>query len=428
MKLCFKYPLSWNNVNFCLDIYKYDYGTALHTLDFFKLVKYFNDYNQKSTVGSKDNKLVSNVINETVRKSKVLSNISICLDNDSYRYYAYSADAFNTLIKTILPPNFKYANYREPYDSVYNTENHWDMLVYDKNDFFAKHTDGRISVRHYCTLVLIPPKKLNNYTGGELVLYDGNEKEIITADQNNWLLVGFPINVEHECLKILSGSRVIFKTKFEIPEKVHKLFCDVEFNLLDDSDKMLVNTKELESNFAQVGASLEKLYVTKKEINEQIAQLEKKKLELQKSLTKYQYDELINNVIQNKHKVILIVLERRYDSIDPNCLIGEDRRLFMELNNKVPNKIIKLVNKSVSQSMNDDKNSQDSEPDNYTRYNFPGIFNFGRPHDDAYEIIFQNNDSDDVPGHLLDCSMRYNDSTYDTVYNFLITGILVVKL
>ena len=134
--------------------------------------------------------------------------------------------------------------------------------------------------------------------------------------------------------------------------------------------------------------------------------------------------------------MLFIILERRYETTDPNYLIGADRKLFVALDKKIPNKIIKLINQSYKQCMHDEKTSKYSKMEIFSRYNFPKIWTdnieeeYG--HENKYELIFQNEDLNNVPGELIDRSLVYNDSTYDsmydTVYRFKITAIAIFKL
>lgn len=412
-------------------------------MDIYEILKLFDKKYKKSSV-SINNK---NVVDETVRKSKMMENINIIMsDHKNYTKMENIKKKFNSLIKTILPPNFRIANYKLPFDLTTK----WDMLVYEPGDFFVKHTDGKAKDRHLATLILIPPKKINinllNKKGlkietknktdekqGNLVIYDGSIKKNILPDQNEWLLVGFPINVEHECTQVPPGiRRVVFKTKFEIPKKIYSFYSDPHYEITTCLEYN--NNDDLINELTEIDKELRKLKITKKEFKEKIILAKKKKIDLERSIATYQYDDLVKKIENSKARVIFIVLERKYETENPNCLIGEDRRLYLELDKNIPNKIIKLVNRNIEQNMKDEKPNKKSNKEEYSRYKFPKLLDEGEIDYDYnktndFETYFQNDDleSKNVPGELEYCHLSYNDQTYDTIYSFHITAIVIIK-
>lgn len=428
MDLFFVQKLLSNTCNFRIR----QKGSSGLEINFDALIKYFNDHNEVSTVSINH----ENVVNDDVRKSKKLSNIEIIMEKNHD-----DARKFNKLIKKIIPPNFGYVDYRTPYkghtlwDGV-DIDNDWDMLVYDENDFFTRHTDGKASNEHFCTLLLIPPQ-LSSYDGGDLILYDGSNKTVIVADSTNWLLVGFLINVEHECTPITRGKRIVFKTKFVIPSRIYDTYSvsNIQFN--DNSEQNTPETvdtaNDLEALYKELDLIVQSKKELKKEFKKKMNLLEGNELKMEnkinvaeQNLVTYQYDNLLDAVAQSDKHLVIIVLERRYDTIDPNYLIGEDRRLFTELLKKIPIKVIKLINNSVNHDMDDEKPNKKCEIEPYSRYNFPDLL-YSYSEDREYQLLFQNNESYNVPGKLISRSLEYNDSTYDSVYEFLITSILIVK-
>jgi len=91
----------------------------------------------------------------------------------------------------------------------------WKMLRYDPEGFFQRHTDGIRNENHFATGIIIPPLSLNKYEGGELVLYDKNEELVINADENDWKIVVFGLEIEHELKPVKSGQRIVFVCPFE---------------------------------------------------------------------------------------------------------------------------------------------------------------------------------------------------------------------
>jgi hypothetical protein len=457
MELYFKQKLTGQKITFCLNADRYHYGAEPPKLNFVDVLNQFDELSQKSNV-SVNNK---NMIDENIRKSKILENINIDLDSDKHNYYYFNQEEekFNNLIKTILPKNLRLATYKLPFGH----NNKWDMLVYNEGDFFVRHTDGKANDEHFATLLLLPPKKIKFYPikdskiiiesfkistlspkeqvkssakmedltdQDNLVLYDGSKKIIISADDNEWSLIGFPINVEHECLQITFGRRVVFKTKFEIPKKIYEFYSNPKFTLSQNELQIEESPESPMDKLIKIGTELKNLKIAKKELKEKINMAKKNKKEIERSINTYQYDNLVKTITACHSKVIFVVLERKYNSVDPNYLIGEDRRLFMELNAQIPNKIIKLVNKSIEQNMKDDKSDENSKMEKYSRYDFPEI-HIGSIHhhgDNIFATFFQNDSSNDVPGELVNRLLVYNDQGYDTVYHFVVTAIAIIKL
>ena len=134
--------------------------------------------------------LKKNISNETIRKS-----LSSIVD---YK----QMNGFHTNIITKININDLW---------VYKSSS-WKAIKYTKDSFFSLHRDIFDKIYDIGTIVIIPPKSICNYTGGELNLYF-NEKEFITviADDIMWMYCIFDYNVYHEVLPVLSGERIIFK-------------------------------------------------------------------------------------------------------------------------------------------------------------------------------------------------------------------------
>ena len=87
-----------------------------------------------------------------------------------------------------------------------------EIIVYEPGGFFKKHTDTMIELDNKLydyTLILLPP---NNYTGGELIIYDkNNQTSRVVCDENNWKWVIFHKQLQHECKPIITGYKIIIK-------------------------------------------------------------------------------------------------------------------------------------------------------------------------------------------------------------------------
>lgn len=437
-------------------------------------LKYFDQFLiencNKSTVGV--GKL--NVTNEKVRKSLVLHNIKIYTNFESISP-SQQCNQFDTKIKCIIPEIFRELEFNNPFNMGSNYK--WEMLYYKQGDFFSRHSDGKSNKRHFCTLLLLPPSNINRYTGGDLILYDGNDKIVIQPNSDKWMLVGFPINVEHESTPVISGRKIIFKTKFEIPKTLYQILklnfeprIKSNSSLLDFIFTIENKIKELKFLRRKTDLYLSRLETTceihKKYLiseNNSISNIDRNNnqnnnqnydskisiSEIEKSIennttTKtnkepkyYENKILIEKILSSKKRIKFVVLDKKYDTIDPKYLIGEDRDLYMSLYNNFPGYSISLINKIVNQNMEDGDDNRDDEygnrsPCDYNRsticFDCYDCNNGLEYNTESYDTFFQTDDYYTMPGKLIKSKLKYNDESYDTVYEFSITAIMMIKV
>jgi hypothetical protein len=126
---------------------------------------------------------------------------------------------------------------------IYCTKIIYDkVLVYTQNMFFSKHKDHNENNYHIGTLLIMPPKSLIDFKGGELVMYDEKESDKNPIkwihDNNNWTMVYLNLGIYHSVEKILSGTRIAFK---------YKVFSD-KLQLSDSSILYKINNIEYDSD------------------------------------------------------------------------------------------------------------------------------------------------------------------------------------
>ena len=259
MEPYFAYNISSKNPKFyyCVDKANHDEPKELN---FTELLKLFNKNYRECTVGIG----TTNTIDNNIRKSKILDNITICLaNNNGYHHsggdYFSQTFRFENAIRLIIPKNFRNIRYfLEPFNGVTRESNNWDMLVYEKGDFFACHTDGKENDLHLATILLLPPKSINNYKGGELIVYDGNNNKIITAHETDWTVIGLPINIGHESKPVIEGKKIIFKTKFQINKEDFEFYKDTQYKF--NLDELPEHSKEDDNeNKKKLENTLEKI-------------------------------------------------------------------------------------------------------------------------------------------------------------------------
>jgi predicted 2-oxoglutarate/Fe(II)-dependent dioxygenase YbiX len=83
----------------------------------------------------------------------------------------------------------------------------FDYLIYNVGDFFLRHTDDvRDSVKRvWSTITLLD--RGDDLEGGELVIYNGEEKEIVNLKVGETII--FKSYIEHEVLPVTKGTRKV---------------------------------------------------------------------------------------------------------------------------------------------------------------------------------------------------------------------------
>lgn len=89
----------------------------------------------------------------------------------------------------------------------------YDIIEYGPGGFFKEHQDKKHKRNHCATLLIFPPAlgKLE-HTGGELIL-DRGRFRFESSSNTQWTFVAFHTELPHECLPVLTGRRIVFKTE-----------------------------------------------------------------------------------------------------------------------------------------------------------------------------------------------------------------------
>jgi len=355
----------------------------------------------KSTVGYRGD----DIINEDVRRSSVIKDIRITV-----QLFHECHKTLEEQIKKIIPIYFRGYNFYSVLQCDHanqkkNSENRkWDLVIYTEEDKFVKHTDGKDNDQHHATLLLFPPSDINHFTGGELVFYQSGQ-QIAKIEPNHfpqWTLVAFPTNVEHECLPILSGVRYVFKSKLHLP----KDFIDL-YEIKKDAQPLQVNLSDVEDEIKEfenkIASYEQKIENVKKNI-QQLRNLCPRKETL----------DIVEKIKTSESTSCLIVLQRYYDNLDPNYLIGEDRLLYNAIVSCYPQTKLGYI-KGARHNLGD--GSDGARDELYIDDNL-----------DNGNIIYQKDISrGNTPGETTDQETEYNDSTYDTIVTTDVTVIAVSK-
>lgn len=103
----------------------------------------------------------------------------------------------------------------------------YTLLMYQEGDFFKNHRDRQVSPHHKYTCLIFFFDEDNHYEGGNLILHKAENLFKIDFKPSNYigfLMVIFSLDLYHEVLPIIRGTRYVFKkTLFVNPEPMSTL-------------------------------------------------------------------------------------------------------------------------------------------------------------------------------------------------------------
>ena len=365
----------------------------------------FLSTNQKKLTKSTVGHMGKNIIDENARKSHVIENVKISINLDHH----FNKE-LEEQIKKIVPVYFRNQSFSsvlemDDSDEDQSESRKWDLVIYDPKDKFVKHTDGKKDETHYGTLLLFPPDVINDFVGGELVIYQSGKElhRIKPQTFDKWTLVAFPVNVEHECLPIISGTRYVFKSKLHLSMTYIKLY-----GITEHSQPVKVSFDDIDP---EIQLHKKKIAEYEKKINDIKSTIE----QLSKLLPSNESLDIVEKIKVDDSLSFIIVLDRYYNELDPNYLIGEDRLLY--------NCIVDVYPQTKLSHINDVKHNLGDGCDN--------------ARDELYLddevglslIIYQKNiEKGKTPGDVTNQESEYNDSTYDNIATTNITVIVGHKI
>jgi hypothetical protein len=125
------------------------------------------------------------------------------------------------------------------------------LLKYDKGSFFKTHVDAKKSQDHIATGLLYPPC---SYDGGELYIYEGENKIQIEKNSSRWQFVAIKLGVPHEVTEITNGSRYVFKFNIMMSDvtKINFIPNKIYYKPLKLNNKKTELFREIKENFARL--------------------------------------------------------------------------------------------------------------------------------------------------------------------------------
>jgi hypothetical protein len=99
----------------------------------------------------------------------------------------------------------------------------YSVIEYGPGGFFSEHQDKKQKKNHTATLLIFPPAVGPlEHTGGELIL-DRGRFRFNSSSNLKWTFVAFHTELPHECTRVLSGRRVVFKTELYSSKPVNRI-------------------------------------------------------------------------------------------------------------------------------------------------------------------------------------------------------------
>jgi len=401
---------------------------------------YYNDYKYEKAILNDNTLLLDNIVwkissigDIKTGENIIDTNIRNSFYSEDYIRIKYSDFVYNNVIRDILDIDID-CNLELKYNNTgYYLE--WKMLKYEKNGFFKKHKDGKKNDLHFATALLLPPKVINSYQGGELVLYDNNNETIITPDEKEWKLVVFGLDVEHELKEVLEGTRYVLKTELEFDYSTKLLFESKTYNekidiaQIDNTEDKSKTLEELEFKMNTLQNKLDKLKLMYSNIENNI----------------YDNYDYLNDFYQKIKKEIdrniyisngfIVPLFNYYEYPELHKLKLVDMILYNGIFDNFKVKNIKIFNVKSKINMGDGQYTNDIDNHFGSNISLNCIIEDYETQDQSEYCdkfadisIFYAGDyyHNKIPGKLNGCYNQYNDATYDNIELIDITYLYVV--
>ena len=120
----------------------------------------------------------------------------------------------------------------------------YTLLMYQEGDFFKNHRDRQVSPHHKYTCLIFFFDEDNHYEGGNLILHKAENLYKIDFKPSNYsgfLMVIFSLDLYHEVLPIIRGTRYVFKKTLLVnPEPTSTLEDDKD----EEHDSLNLNEED----------------------------------------------------------------------------------------------------------------------------------------------------------------------------------------
>jgi hypothetical protein len=251
-------------------------------------------------------------------------------------------------------------------------------------------------------------------------------------DENDWKLIIFGLDVEHELKEVIEGIRYIFKTELELTWEIKLLMESKQYNNNNKVEEIKLDDKELENE--------------KNNLQEEIEEL-KKKLEikeniynnlLQRKIGNIEIIEFINEIEKylkkNYENNFMVALLNYYNNPLPDNFKIKDVIIYNGLLDKFKNDNIKINIMNIKTKLNMGDGSGGGNYWNADKFSLETWTEDYVPNEEIdkfrkferVEKFYAKDFYDDItPGDCYHSSSQYNDATYDYIELLDITYLYV---
>jgi len=378
--LSIKVEVPNNNVAYRL-FGRSNYGPYPHEISASEAILNFDEFSPVSdTVGVKTgNKFLPHVRTSSSVKDIILTGHNKLLSKD---------------ILSPIHPQYCFAQDNN-FDDYLNLK--FKLHCYEAGGVFAKHTDGKKSIRHFATLLIFPPSTYSPFTGGDLILYPKNNPPVVIEPStfSNWTVVAFHLDIPHECTPITNGKRFVFKTELELP--CHNIF----FTNTHPTTSVVENSVNVSSYERKIQQAQEKIRKYQRKISDITANIPTSKI--------LNYLEQIEKIPNN----VSLILSNNNPSTDTATLQGEEALLWNHIISKWPYSTLQI------------KEIPECKCNGIGSYEYLGIeydpSELGNSH-----ILYWKSPKTHPIGVINDNYSEYNDETYD-LYNDITVALICVQ-
>ena len=110
--------------------------------------------------------------------------------------------------KKFIVSSIQADNYFEN-NNIINNNNKYQLLKYEKDDFFNIHLDTKQNDNHKYTCLILLKDDNNDYEGGELILSD--KDNIFNININSCVMIIFSLDLFYKITPVTKGVRYVLK-------------------------------------------------------------------------------------------------------------------------------------------------------------------------------------------------------------------------